>query len=128
MAYKIQEGCIMCGACQNECRFGAIMADEEKRAYYIDSEKCVECDRCADVCPADLIHRDPETESRRRFTSIRIRPEDCIGCSLCARVCPVKAITGEIKHPFVIDEERCIRCGVCLTKCRKDAFEVAYTE
>lgn len=128
MAYQILEGCIMCGACKEECRFGAITERKDKRAYAIEPEKCVECDQCADVCPADLVKRDPSTPSRKRFSVIRIKPDDCIGCSLCARVCPVKAISGEIKHPFVIDENRCIKCGVCLTKCKKNAFDVTYIE
>ena len=35
-----------------------------------------------------------------------ISPERCKGCSKCARNCPVGAISGQIKEPYVIDNEK----------------------
>ena len=46
---------------------------------------------------------------------------------MCARNCPAGAITGEIKHPYTIHEEKCIKCGFCLTKCKKDAIRATFT-
>ena len=46
-----------------------------------------------------------------------IVPELCKGCSKCSRVCPVGAISGVIKQPFVIDQEKCIKCGMCISSC-----------
>lgn len=50
MAYKINEDCIACGACQPECPTDAIA---EGDIYVIDAEKCIDCGACADVCPVD---------------------------------------------------------------------------
>ncbi len=54
-----------------------------------------------------------------------INPDLCKGCSKCARNCPVGAISGEIKHPFVIDSNKCIKCGACESAC---AFKAIYVE
>ncbi|MBO6294020.1 MAG: Coenzyme F420 hydrogenase/dehydrogenase, beta subunit C-terminal domain [Selenomonas sp.] len=46
---------------------------------------------------------------------------NCTGCSACASVCPKNAITiRENQNGFLqpeIDEEKCVNCGICLTKC-----------
>ncbi len=52
----------------------------------------------------------------------KIVPELCKGCSLCSRKCPVNAISGEIKSPFVIDQDKCIKCGACLSSCKFNAI------
>jgi len=49
MAYKINEDCISCGACEAECPSEAISAGES--IYVIDPEKCIDCGACANVCP-----------------------------------------------------------------------------
>ncbi len=54
-----------------------------------------------------------------------INPEICRGCSKCARNCPAEAISGKIKEPFVIDTEKCIKCGACQSAC---AFGAVYIE
>ncbi|HEY8463489.1 MAG TPA: NADH-quinone oxidoreductase subunit NuoF [Bacillota bacterium] len=46
-----------------------------------------------------------------------INPEKCKGCSKCSKVCPVRAISGEVRKPFVINKEKCIRCGACVNTC-----------
>jgi len=55
-----------------------------------------------------------------------ISESDCTGCMMCGDICPSKAITYQIKQGFwypVVDENKCIECGICLKKCpaSKDA-------
>jgi NADH:ubiquinone oxidoreductase subunit F (NADH-binding)/(2Fe-2S) ferredoxin len=60
----------------------------------------------------------------RNLISYHISPENCTGCTVCARNCPVNAISGERKLTHVIDQDICIRCGICHQVCNFDAVEV----
>ena len=48
----------------------------------------------------------------------------CKGCTLCAKKCPVSAISGTAKNAHVIDMDKCIKCGTCVSVCRFNAVEV----
>ena len=53
-----------------------------------------------------------------------INAELCKGCTLCAKKCPVYAISGTVKNAHVIDMDKCIKCGNCVSVCRFNAVEV----
>mgnify|MGYP000097260360 FL=1 len=55
-----------------------------------------------------------------------IIPDDCSGCSLCEMQCPVNAIEGQkkVKGSFVIDQAKCINCGMCFEVCNSKAIIV----
>ncbi len=44
--------------------------------------------------------------------------EKCVGCTLCAKKCPMHCITGSSKKRHIIDQENCVKCGVCMEQCR----------
>lgn len=49
--------------------------------------------------------------------SYYILPDKCEGCMICARGCPVQAIEGGKRMVHVIDQAKCINCGICLDVC-----------
>ena len=53
MAYVIDDSCIACGSCIDECPVEAI---SEGDIYSIDADMCTDCGACADVCPTESIH------------------------------------------------------------------------
>lgn len=54
-----------------------------------------------------------------RYTVV---PENCRGCTMCAKNCPADAISGAVRAPHVIDQSKCIKCGVCMDNCRFNAI------
>ncbi len=50
--------------------------------------------------------------------------DNCTGCSVCAKACPQKAISGEKKKMYHIDNALCDRCGICISTCKFDAIKV----
>ncbi|MEJ2091151.1 MAG: NADH-quinone oxidoreductase subunit NuoF [Syntrophobacterales bacterium] len=57
----------------------------------------------------------------RPLLKYTIDPENCTGCLACVRECPVGAISGLKKEAQEIDQEICIKCGLCYETCQFDA-------
>ena len=48
----------------------------------------------------------------------------CTGCLLCRKNCPTEAISGEKKKLHIIDQDKCIKCGICMDVCKDDSVRV----
>lgn len=81
--------------CMDACKLGAITHDHNQKAK-IDKSKCVECGKCAAVCPYNAINN-------------FIRP--------CERACKAKAIHMGETGAATIDSNKCTSCGSCVYKC-----------
>jgi ferredoxin len=53
-----------------------------------------------------------------------IDPETCNGCLACVRECPAEAIQGEAGEPQELDQELCVKCGMCHAVCKFEAVKV----
>jgi NADH-quinone oxidoreductase subunit F/NAD(P)H dehydrogenase (quinone)/NADP-reducing hydrogenase subunit HndC len=52
-----------------------------------------------------------------------VDPEKCTKCGICAKSCPVEAIQWKKKETAYIDRDKCIKCMSCLSNCRFDAID-----
>ena len=95
--YEVSDACRGCIAhrCEDVCKRNAITFDKHQKAH-IDKEKCVECGRCAQVCP---------------YTAIRNQKRPC------QNACKVKAISMDDSKKALIDNNKCISCGACVYQC-----------
>ena len=101
--YRVGPDCRGCIAhrCAAACPRNAITFDENRHAH-IDPDKCVNCGKCASVCPYSAIQQ-------------HLRP--------CERACKVKAISQGENHVASIDEGKCIGCGACVYQCPFGAIQ-----
>ncbi len=95
--YEVTRACRGCIAhrCEGVCPRGAIRFDHRQKAQ-IDKSKCVECGRCARVCPYGAI-----VDNKRP----------------CENACRVKAIRMDAAKTAQIDNDACIACGACVYQC-----------
>ncbi|MDF2539402.1 MAG: ferredoxin hydrogenase large subunit [Herbinix sp.] len=95
--YEVSDACRGCIAhrCEDACKLGAISFDQNQKAH-IDKDKCVECGKCASVCPFSAIANNK-------------RP--------CQNSCKVKAINMDEEKKAIIDNNKCISCGACVYQC-----------
>lgn len=50
--------------------------------------------------------------------------DSCIGCGKCLRNCSSNAIVGEPKQLHWIDQDLCLKCGVCYEVCPPKVFSI----
>lgn len=57
--------------------------------------------------------------------AINIEPTRCKGCNICVTFCPKKILAlNELGLIYVLDQEKCIKCGQCELRCPEFAIKV----
>ncbi len=94
--FHITNACKGCAArpCTTVCPKGAVKVVHGQAV--IDSDSCVNCGKCRQICPYHAIVRIPVP---------------------CEESCPVQAIRDNEAGQKVIDRQRCISCGRCIGSC-----------
>lgn len=78
-----------------------------------------------DEYEAHINHKKCPAKVCKPLLTYTVDPAKCTGCTVCARNCPTHAISGERKSPHLIDQDACIKCGMCFSKCKFDAIELS---
>ena len=113
--------CVKCGKCMEACPYIAIKPARDEDFP------------CVEACPTNAL-RDIETRSDVKMGIAVIDEDLCIAfqgmrCEVCYRTCPLidEAIVidyrlreGDAIHSVfapVIDEDKCVGCGLCVERC-----------
>lgn len=78
----------------------------------IDTEKCIKCGVCADICTMDVF-----TQYIKDETPCVQYPDECWHCRACVIDCKAKAITIRIPLPYRLlygDSQSAINTKTCL--------------
>jgi len=124
---RVGKGCNGCQACQRECPMGAIGDDPVKTL----AAECIQCRRCADICPQKAISFSPSlagTGEYDRFSLTRRGALWSLGGGLALGFLslrtPAALLAGKrqlIRPPGALPEgeflRTCIRCGECMKSC-----------
>jgi NAD-dependent dihydropyrimidine dehydrogenase PreA subunit len=51
--------------------------------------------------------------------------QKCIGCGLCTEVCPHAVFEIQEKKAQIVDFNACMECGACVSNCPADAISVS---
>ena len=92
------------------------------------------CFCCPCCCIAVRLSRNATPKERHRFhpagwTAVPDRTK-CVGCKKCITAkngCPVEAISIGEDGKVVIDQEICVGCGICKSRCNFDAIKIKQT-
>ena len=125
--------CLNCNLCVQNCPMKIIKkADEEHLTVYIDYEDSFcdyNCHKCSEVCPSGAIAKiSLEQKQKTQIALAQIDEEKCIKCGLCVMKCPKEAISKEGDAFPKVNPEICIGCGACQKACPVKAIEIVAVE
>lgn len=108
-----------------------------RKVTFVDGKppyrNCTGCRTCEVIC--SLVHEETCNPRKGRLSVIRVEPAMnktvvCYQCRKppCGEKCPVEAITYDAKKGIVVvDETKCIGCGICIEACPFGAMKMHLT-
>ncbi len=131
----MDENCVKCGICANNCPSGCI----DHKEKFVDNETCVKCLKCLSVCPKSAIkygmnrtpHPKGAMEQKVKFNSKRrdfvwgIGALVILGAGYAAGINFTKNIAKKVRDiilPAGADNpnrmaNKCLNCNLCINNC-----------
>jgi NADH-quinone oxidoreductase subunit F len=77
-----------------------------------------------DEYEAHIVDKTCPAKKCKALITYEVLADVCTGCTKCTKFCPTGAISGAKKKPHVIDEAKCVRCGLCMDVCKFNSINV----
>ena len=125
--------CLNCNLCVQNCRMKIIKPATSEIPFvhldYGESSYCAyDCYKCSTICPSGAIKRMSLKEKQNTKIANAVINEDvCIKCGICAMECPRKIIEKEDGKFPIVRFDGCIGCGKCATVCPVKAIKIEPT-
>lgn len=92
---------------------------------YSDSFCDYDCNKCSQVCPSGAIKRLSLAQKQKTQIGLaNIDEQICVKCGLCVMKCPRQAISKADGSFPVVDASQCIGCGACANGCPVKAITI----
>lgn len=124
--------CLNCNLCVQNCPMKIIKKATADTPFvhldYGDTYCDFNCHKCSQVCPSGAIKRISLKEKQNTKIANAVIDEDvCIKCGICATECPKKIIIKEDGELPIIQFDQCIGCGKCASVCPVKAIKIEPT-
>lgn len=122
--------CLNCNLCVQNCPMKILKkANEDYPAVHIDYSDSFcdyNCHKCSEVCPSGAIKRLTLPEKQKTQIALAVIDEStCVKCGLCVMKCPRQAITKANGEFPHINTDECIGCGACKNACPVKAISIS---
>jgi 2-oxoacid:acceptor oxidoreductase delta subunit (pyruvate/2-ketoisovalerate family) len=79
--------------------------------------------------PAPIKKSNTASDENRKALKMKavLDQERCMNCGLCIDLCPEEAISMTSKYTVVIDSSKCTGCGSCIDDCPNEAISLSET-
>lgn len=129
---EFKNRCLNCNLCVQNCPMKILKkASSAYSAVHIEyaGHFCdYTCKRCSDICPSGALHKMTLAKKQRTQIGVAVIDENiCVKCGLCVTKCPRGIIHKERGAFPTIHPEKCIGCGVCQSVCPVQAITIIGT-